>query len=105
MRRAIIIAGAALALTACSDPEPQVVYRDRPVETATYTGSDDVDVLSLEAVWPRYSGQICDGLDELGGVVTPEIAQFSIDSLNEGYGRPISPAAERRLIELLEACP
>lgn len=104
MRRAIIIAGAALALTACSAQEPQVVYRDRPVQVETYT-PDDIDVQSLEAVWPIYSGQICAGLDGLGGVVTPEIAQFSIDSINEGYGRPISAAAERRLIELLESCP
>lgn len=101
MRRAIVVAGALLALTACQDAEPRVVYRTSPTEAPA---EEDEDVLALEFAWSTQEDEICAGLAALGGVVTPEIERLAIDSYVEGYGQPISPAAEERLIELLKEC-
>jgi hypothetical protein len=104
MKRRIIIPIALLGLVACGDDD-LIVIGDTPdtVAVARTAPPDDVEIIALEIAWDNHRTEICGALADIGGL-TPTVERLAIQSLEDGWGEPLSPAGRRRVVELMQAC-
>ena len=111
MKRIAIIPVALVALAACSTTQPiETVYVTVPAdaeaeaeaENASVT-DEEIELLALEMTWDQKKGEVCPIIEDLGGL-TPALIEMGVASFEEGYEKPLSPAMEARIIELMEAC-